>query len=124
MRFEKKNLPNTKIRIKAKWVLGAGYFILIFMISYLYASRSSGTTNVDYVGDFYQMSEFSFVTVCCLLLVTLYNSIHSQHIALAPSARDALDLVSNADCWCAIFGSNVKLEYDVISEPGLYLTLI
>ena len=54
----------------------------------------------------------------------LYNSIHSQHIALAPSARDALDLVSNADCWCAIFGSNVKLEYDVISEPGLYLTLI
>jgi len=55
MRFEKKNLPNTKIRIKAKWVLGAGYFILIFMISYLYASRSSGTTNVDYVGDFYQM---------------------------------------------------------------------
>ena len=84
MRFEKKNLPNTKIRIKAKWVLGAGYFILIFMISYLYASRSSGTTNVDYVGDFYQMSEFSFVTVCCLLLVTLYNSIHYQHIEPEP----------------------------------------
>ena len=55
MRFEKKNLPNTKIRIKTTCILGTVYFLLIFMISYLYASRSGATTSVDYVGDFYQM---------------------------------------------------------------------
>jgi hypothetical protein len=58
MRIEKKNLPRTKIGIQSKWVLCAGYFLFIFMISYLFASggrQLDGTPYEEYVGDFYQM---------------------------------------------------------------------
>jgi hypothetical protein len=60
MRIEKKNLPRTKIGIQSKWVLCAGYFLFIFMISYLFASggrQLDGTPYEEYVGDFYQMNQ-------------------------------------------------------------------
>lgn len=58
MRFTKKNLPHSKIRIKSQWVIGVVYFLIIFAISYLIASRRNGATTTpaaEYIGDFYQL---------------------------------------------------------------------
>ena len=65
-----------------------------------------------------------------LLLLTIYywsivqlNSLSTHSSGTKCSGCFGFGKYGNADCWCAIFGSNVKLEYDVISEPGLYLNI-
>lgn len=56
MRIEKKNLPASKIRIKDKWALIGLYFLIIFTVTFIIASRKgdAGGTNVEYIGDFFQ----------------------------------------------------------------------
>ena len=61
MRIEKKNLPNSNIRTKSKWILATVYFSLVVVISYIFASRArkiqigEGIVEEDYEGDFYQI---------------------------------------------------------------------
>lgn len=57
MRFEKKNLPHAKIRIKPQWILGVVYFVVIFVVSYLVASRRNNGGTAAFVGDFYQLKQ-------------------------------------------------------------------